>query len=103
MGLTQLSMAGDRKGNSLMSHTAVDALGDVTMMRARLSWAMDELNLKHSESQQWLSHLHFAKLPLSGLSDVGANFVPYLVSAAVSREQSNVMRSFMSGVAHVVH
>ena len=56
------------------------------MMRDRLSWAMDDLDLKHSETQQWLSHLHFAKLPLSGLSDVGANFIPYLVSAELSLE-----------------
>ena len=62
------------------------------MMRDRLSWAMDELDLKHSERKQWLSHLHFAKLPLSGLSDVGANFVPYLVSTQVSCEQFSVMR-----------
>lgn len=53
------------------------------MMRDRLSWAMDELDMKHSERRQWLSHLHFAKLPLSGLSDVGANFIPYLVSAGL--------------------
>ncbi len=53
-------------------------------MSDRLQWAMDELDLKHSERKQWLSHLHFAKLPLSGLSDVGANFIPYLVRAGVS-------------------
>ena len=67
--------------SSLNADTAEDALGDVTMMRDRLSWAMDELELKHSQKQQWMSHLHFATLPLSGLSDVGANFIPYLVSA----------------------
>lgn len=26
-----------------------------------------------------LSHWHFSTLPLSGLSDVGANFIPYLM------------------------
>ena len=61
------------------------------MMRDRLSWAMDELELKHSEREQWLSRLHFAKLPLSGLSDVGANFIPYLVSAAMSCEEFSMM------------
>lgn len=77
--------------NSLNADTAVDALGDVTMMRDRLSWAMDELEVKHSEKQQWLSHLHFATLPLSGLSDVGANFIPYLVSAGSFCEDSSSM------------
>ncbi|CAL5224693.1 g7419 [Coccomyxa viridis] len=63
----------------LFTSYGLDALGDVTMMSDRLQWAMDELDLKHSERKQWLSHLHFAKLPLSGLSDVGANFIPYLM------------------------
>lgn len=58
---------------------AVDALRDVMLMRDRMLWAMDEVDLKQSKKQEWLSHLHFAKLPLSGLSDVGANFIPYLV------------------------
>ncbi len=62
------------------------------MMSDRLSWAMDELDLKHSERKQWLLHLHFAKLPLSGLSDVGANFIPYLVSSDVSYDNTSIMR-----------
>ena len=61
------------------AHSAVDALGDVKAMQKRLMWAMDELELGLSEKQDWESHLHFATLPLSGLSDVGANFIPYLV------------------------
>ena len=48
-------------------------------MQNRLLWAMDKLEVKHAERQEWLAHLHFASLPLSGLSDVGANFIPYLV------------------------
>ena len=62
--------------------TAVDAVGDVTAMRYRLLWAMDKLDVKHAARQEWLAHLHFATLPLSGLSDVGANFIPYLVCCA---------------------
>lgn len=61
------------------AHSAVDALGDVKAMQKRLMWAMDELELRLSEKRNWESHLHFATLPLSGLSDVGANFIPYLV------------------------
>ena len=64
------------------AYSAVDALGDVTAMQKRLMWAMDELELGRSEKQDWESHLHFATLPLSGLSDVGANFIPYLVHPA---------------------
>jgi hypothetical protein len=26
------------------------------------------------------AHLHFSTLPLTGLSDVGANFIPYLMA-----------------------
>ena len=77
--------------DSLDAGTAEDALSDVTMMRDRLSWAMDELQLKRPEKQQWLSHLHFATLPLSGLSDVGANFIPYLVSVHPSVLDSSTM------------
>ena len=61
------------------AYSAVDALGDVKAMQKRLMWAMDDLELGLSEKQDWESHLHFATLPLSGLSDVGANFIPYLV------------------------
>jgi len=64
----------------------VDALGDVTAMRDRLMWAMDNADLTHSQKQEWLSHLHFAKLPLTGMSDVGANFIPYLVSSVCGSE-----------------
>ena len=74
-------------------YSAVDAVGDVTAMRDRLLWAMDKLEVKHAERQEWLAHLHFARLPLSGLSDVGANFIPYLVcccSLASTRAQISV-------------
>ncbi len=57
----------------------MDALGDVKQMQKRLMWAMGELGLDLSQKQDWEFHLHFATLPLSGLSDVGANFIPYLV------------------------
>ena len=55
-------------------------------MRDRLMWAMDDAELTHSQKQEWLSHLHFAKLPLTGMSDVGANFIPYLVSSVCGPE-----------------
>ena len=59
-------------------------------------WAMDKLEMSNAEREPRLAHWHFSSLPLSGLSDVGANFIPYLmgrwraskktISAAVSGE-----------------
>jgi len=79
----------------------VDALGDVTAMRDRLMWAMDDADLTHSHKQEWLSHLHFAKLPLTGMSDVGANFIPYLVSFVCGPE-SGKASSFVLACKHAI-
>lgn len=59
--------------------TAVDAAGDAGWMKERLLWATDKLNMNNAEKEARLSHWHFSTLPLSGLSDVGANFIPYLM------------------------
>ena len=48
-------------------------------MKERLLWATDKLNLSNADKEARLSHWHFSTLPLTGLSDVGANFIPYLM------------------------
>ncbi len=58
---------------------AVDAAGDAGWMKERLLWAMDKLGMRDTERKPRLAHWHFSSLPLSGLSDVGANFIPYLL------------------------
>ncbi|BDA49567.1 hypothetical protein COCOBI_14-1860 [Coccomyxa sp. Obi] len=57
----------------------LDAAGDAGWMKERLLWATDKLNINNAEKEARLSHWHFSTLPLSGLSDVGANFIPYLM------------------------
>ena len=42
-------------------------------------WGMEKLGLSAAERDARLAHLHFSTLPLTGLSDVGANFIPYLM------------------------
>ena len=63
----------------MMCCTAVDAAGDAGWMKERLLWATDKLNLSNADKDARLSHWHFSTLPLTGLSDVGANFIPYLM------------------------
>ena len=48
-------------------------------MKQRLLWAMDKLDLSQASREAWLAHLHFSTLPMTGLSDIGANFVPSLM------------------------
>lgn len=48
-------------------------------MKERLLWAIDKLNMSTAEKDARMSHWHFSTLPLTGLSDVGANFIPYLM------------------------
>jgi hypothetical protein len=48
-------------------------------MRDRLAWAADRLRLGAAQAAARMARLAFATLPVSGLSDVGANFLPYLL------------------------
>ena len=57
----------------------MDATNDTTWMKERLIWAMDKLDLAQADRDLWLAHLHFSTLPMTGLSDIGANFIPYLM------------------------
>ena len=57
----------------------MDAAGDAGWMKERLLWAMDKLEMGNAEREPRLAHWHFSSLPLSGLSDAGANFIPYLM------------------------
>ena len=58
---------------------AVDAQGRAEAMRSRLQWAADQLGLGAAQAAARLDRLAFVTLPVSGLSDVGANFLPYLL------------------------
>ena len=58
---------------------AVDAQARAEAMRSRLQWAADRLGLGAAQAAARLDRLAFATLPVSGLSDVGANFLPYLL------------------------
>ena len=44
-----------------------------------MRWAASQLGLGAAEAAARLGRLAFATLPMSGLSDVGANFIPYLL------------------------
>ena len=59
--------------------SAVDAQGQAEAMRGRMRWAASQLGLAAAEAAARLDRLAFATLPVSGLSDVGANFLPYLL------------------------
>ena len=48
-------------------------------MRGRMRWAASQLGLGAAEAAARLERLAFATLPMSGLSDVGGNFLPYLL------------------------
>ena len=48
-------------------------------MRGRMRWAASQLGLSAAQAAARLDSLAFATLPVSGLSDVGANFLPYLL------------------------
>jgi len=58
---------------------AVDAKARAEEMRDRLAWAADRLRLGAAQAAARMARLAFATLPMSGLSDVGANFLPYLL------------------------
>ncbi|KAK9821321.1 hypothetical protein WJX81_001912 [Elliptochloris bilobata] len=57
----------------------LDAAGQANAMRGRLRWAASQLGLGAAQAAARLDRLAFATLPVSGLSDVGANFLPYLL------------------------
>ena len=48
-------------------------------MKQRLLWAMDKLDLSQASREAWLAHLHFSTLPMTGLFDIRANFIPSLM------------------------
>ncbi|KAK9816886.1 hypothetical protein WJX72_006713 [[Myrmecia] bisecta] len=52
---------------------------DTTMMRSRLLEEMAALNFTQSAVQQQLARFHFSKLPMTGVSDYHANWIPYLM------------------------
>lgn len=58
---------------------AVDAASDARMMRARLQAAAQSLGLTEQQQLQRLGSFHFANVPMSGVSDSGANFLPNLM------------------------
>lgn len=66
-------------------------------MKERLLWALDRVNMDDAERQLRLTHWHFSSLPLSGLSDVGANFIPYLMGRW--RATKKIMTASTSGGA----
>lgn len=49
------------------------------MMRGRLMEEMAALEFNNSAMQQQLERFHFASLPMTGVSDVRANWIPYLM------------------------
>lgn len=57
----------------------MDAQGQAEAMRGRMRWAASQLGLGAAGAAARLDRLAFATLPMSGLSDVGANFLPYLL------------------------
>ena len=75
-GLSSLLTDDERR---LHCAATVDATNDTTWMKQRLLWAMDKLDLAQANREAWLAHLHFSMLPMTGLSDIGANFIPSLM------------------------
>ena len=60
-------------------------------MRGRMRWAASQLGLGAAEAAARLAQLAFATLPMSGLSDVGGNFLPYLLDHKPWRSPRKVL------------
>ena len=58
---------------------AVDAAADAKMMQARLYEAASAISKDGQEQADLMQNFHFANVPMSGVSDEGANFLPYLM------------------------